>query len=155
MTQLEIERTVEKYKESCPTKVVALARELGIRVKRTNQWNDSVCGAIVKDPDGKFTIWTNGKHHENRRRFTVAHELAHFVLHRDAIGDGIEDDALFRSSLGGLIERQANAYAAELLMPMEQVQNCIKDGASSIEQLAACMRVSKTAMSIRLGIPWE
>lgn len=155
MTQLEIERTVEKHKESCPIKVVALARELGIRVKRTSQWDDSICGAIFKDSDGRFTIWTNAKHHENRRRFTVAHELAHFVLHRDAIGDGIEDDALFRSSLGGLIERQANAYAAELLMPMKQVQNCIKEGASSIEQLAACMRVSKTAMSIRLGIPWE
>ena len=155
MTQLEVERTVERHKKDCPLKIATLARDLGVGVKRTDQWDDSVCGAIVKDSNDKYTIWTNGKHPQNRRRFTVAHEIAHFVLHRDAIGDGIKDDVLFRSSLGGLIEAQANRYAAELLMPDEHIEKCIKDGASSIAELAACMRVSKTAMSIRLGVPWE
>ena len=155
MTQLEIEKAVERHKKECPVKIVDLARYLRIDVKRTSQWDENVSGAIVKDSSGKYTIWTNAKHHQNRRRFTVAHEIAHFVLHRDAIGDGIKDDALFRSTLGGLIESQANRYAAELLMPMKHIKNCIKEGASSIVELAASMRVSKTAMSIRLGVPWE
>ena len=155
MTQIEIERTVDRFKETGPVRVVALARALGINVKKTNQWDDATSGAIVKGADGAFTIWTNAKHSENRRRFTVAHEIAHFVLHRDAIGDGVHDDALFRSGLGGLLESQANRYAADLLMPWELVEKCIANGAGSIEELAASLRVSKTAMSIRLGIPWE
>ncbi len=155
MTQQEIEQTVDRYKESAPVKVVALAKELGIEVRKTNQWDNDTSGAIVKDANDRHTIWTNAKHPENRRRFTIAHEIAHFVLHRDVIGDGVRDDALFRSELGGILERQANAYAADLLMPWPLVEQCILGGAASIEELAASLRVSKTAMSIRLGIPWE
>ncbi len=155
MTQVEIERLVKRFKQSAPVDVVTLARALGINVMKTQQWDDSTSGAIVHDGDGRFTIWTNAKHAECRRRFTIAHEIAHFVLHRDAIGDGIRDDALFRSRLGGLLERQANRYAANLLMPSPLIKECIEDGAASIAELAAALRVSKTAMSIRLGVPWE
>ena len=155
MTQVEIESIVERFKKSVPVDVVALARALDIEVMKTWQWDDSTSGAIVRDTDGRFTIWTNAKHAENRRRFTIAHEIAHFVLHRDAIGDGIQDDALYRSTLGGLLERQANRYAAALLMPSPLIKQCVEDGATTIAGLAAALRVSKTAMSIRLGVPWE
>ena len=155
MTQVEIEELVSEFKQSTPVRGVALARELGLRVKRTKQWDLSVSGAIVRDQDGALTVWTNAKHPETRRRFTIAHEVVHFVRHRDAIGDGIRDDALFRSSLGGILERQANSYATDLLMPWNLVNQCFDEGTDSIEKLAAALRVSKTAMSIRLGIPWE
>ena len=155
MTQIEIEELVSGFKQSAPVRVVALARELGLRVMRTNQWDLTVSGAIVGNQDGAFTVWTNARHPEIRRRFTIAHEVAHYVLRRDAIGDGIRDDALFRSSLGGILERQASSYAADLLMPWNLVNQCFDEGADSIEKLAAALRVSKTAMSIRLGIPWE
>ncbi len=45
----------------------------------------------------------------DRRRFTMAHELGHLILHRD----GYED---------GQAEKQADRFAAELLMPADQIR---------------------------------
>ena len=149
-----IDRIVESHQRKVPVMVVPLANELGIRVRRTHKWNDNICGAIVNQ-NGWYTIWTNAKHHLNRRRFTVAHELAHYILHRDLIGDGVYDDAMFRSGLSGKVEREANRYAANLLMPWPLIRKCMKEGLNSVEDLAARFRVSRTAMSIQLGFPWE
>ena len=152
--QHKIEQIVEYHQRKVPVKVVALANALGIRVKRTSQWPDEICGAIVSK-DKRFTIWTNANHPATRRRFTIAHEIGHYVLHREHIGDGIRDDAMFRSKLNSLLESAANRYAAGLLMPWPLVVDAMEDGLDSIEKLATHFQVSKTAMSIRLGFPWE
>lgn len=59
-------------------------------------------------------IYVNKGHHVNRRRFTTAHEIAHFILHQDFIGDGIADDGLYRSKLSNAMEAQANKLAADI-----------------------------------------
>ena len=47
-----------------------------------------------------YAIFVNkGDRYKTRQRFTIAHKIAHFILHREAIGDGIVDDALYRSGL--------------------------------------------------------
>lgn len=33
-----------------------------------------------------------------RQRFTLAHELGHYMLHRTLIGDGLDDDRAYRST---------------------------------------------------------
>ncbi len=65
-----------------------------------------------------------------RKRFTLAHELGHYFLHKDKI-DGIhQDTVLFRDSnedkLG--IEYAANDFASELLLPTETFIQAIKNG---------------------------
>lgn len=54
--------------------------------KITNNWSekieyipDDLCGYIEKD-NNRITIYYNPNHHKNRKRFTIAHELAHFLL---------------------------------------------------------------------------
>ena len=59
----------------------------------------------------------------------------------------------YRSRLSGLLDRQANAYAAQILMPTDQIIKAIKDGAKTTKELAKKFRVSEAAMSIRIGIP--
>lgn len=58
-----------------------------------------------------------------RQRFTVAHELGHFILHRDEMGRFVADTKDLISEDGGEkaadMERQANRFAAELLMPTD------------------------------------
>lgn len=58
-----------------------------------------------------------------RRRFTAAHELGHFVLHRETMGRFRADtDETLQEADGALadqMEREANRFAAELLMPEE------------------------------------
>jgi IrrE N-terminal-like domain len=58
-----------------------------------------------------------------RRRFTAAHELGHFVLHRETMGRFRADtDATLCEADDGTadrMEREANRFAAELLIPAE------------------------------------
>jgi hypothetical protein len=62
-----------------------------------------------------------------RRRFTAAHELGHVVLHRATMGQfraDTEDSVLEAAGAGtsAVMEREANRFAAELLMPAEVCQ---------------------------------
>lgn len=85
----------------------------------------------------------------------VAHEVAHHVLHLDSIGDGITDDALYKSGLSNRQEAQANRLAADILMPWKLLDPLLDNGEANITELADIFLVSKSAMSIRLGVPYE
>jgi Zn-dependent peptidase ImmA (M78 family) len=114
---------------------------------------------IKKDADrggsSGYAIYVNDRHAATRRRFSIAHEIAHFALHRSLIGDGITDDALYRSKLSGPIETQANRMAADILMPWHLIRAATDSGLSSVEDLARHFEVSKSTMSIQLGVPFE
>lgn len=61
-----------------------------------------------------------------RLRFTCAHELAHWVLHKLYSGTG--DVAAYNGNVSsdeshGIIERQADTLASALLMPLPQIKN--------------------------------
>lgn len=153
---------IRRHQEKAPVQVAPIARELGLEVYRVSEWPDDLAGMIVRDEGAArsgYAIFVNAKHHEVRRRFTIAHEVAHFVLHRDLIGDGIEDDALYRSGLSSAVERQANRLAADILMPRHLIEAVIGEGrakADDVAGLARLFNVSKNAMSIQLlGAPYE
>jgi Zn-dependent peptidase ImmA (M78 family) len=82
-----------------------------------------------------------------RQRFTVAHEIGHFALgHQDAPRDA----GNFQSS-GDPRERQANRFAAELLMPASLVTQYYQNGlVNSVDDLASNFGVSRDAMGYRL-----
>lgn len=149
---------MHRHRRKAPVPVEAVARDLGIRVY-LGEWRENESGLIQKDPDlgGKsgYAIIINDAHAVTRQRFTIAHEIGHYVYHRERIGDGVTDDALYRSHLGGSRETQANRFAAWLLMPWNLVVEEIRNGAESVEELAEIFRVSKSAMSIRLQVPFE
>ncbi|MEI7560479.1 MAG: ImmA/IrrE family metallo-endopeptidase [Actinomycetes bacterium] len=74
-------------------------------------------GVILVD-EGELAKWPN------RKRFTMAHELAHWILHRDAPPSKETPRATIISSDGvrnddplPLAEAEANAFAAALLLP--------------------------------------
>lgn len=87
-----------------------------------------------------------------RYRFTIAHELGHWICH--AI-EGAEPAAVFCRAVDisevaeRSIEREANVFAAELLMPEPDVRVMWKEVAD-VEQLAARFDVSPSAMRWRL-----
>ena len=159
MTVTEYLRIAEKHTRAAPVNVVRLAYDLGLVVYETGDWPDNVSGMIRKDRKlgGKsgYAVIVNDKHCEARRRFTIAHEIGHFVLHSDLIGDGIGDDGLYRSHLRSARESEANRFAANLLMPAELIEKAAANGADTIADLARVFQVSRSAMSIRLGVPFE
>lgn len=148
---------IRKHQKNTPVQTVPIAKDLGIGVFRAKGWPNTLSGIIRKDPDSpdNYNIYVNAEHHERRRRFTIAHEIAHFVLHRDIIGDGISDDALYRSGLSNKIEAQANRLAADILMPWELLDPLLDGGTTDIDELSKAFNVSRSAMSIRLGVPYE
>jgi hypothetical protein len=101
---------IKKHQARLPVQVIDLANELGLKVYMVPNWPDDLSGMVRKNTDalGGFDIFVNQNHPEKRRRFTIAHEIAHVVLHPHLIGDGITDDALLRSGLSNELEAQAN-----------------------------------------------
>lgn len=109
------------------------------------------------------TIVVNLNHPPVRRRFTIAHEIGHYQLHRRS-----EDIPVFidravyhrKESVAGvdhLMEMQANAYAAGLLMPEALLDEYLEDHPlldlekpADIKTLAEEFEVSRPAMEFRL-----
>lgn len=134
-----------------PVDPVRIANELGIDVFEA-ALDPNTSGAIIKRPGEDPQIVLNRNDHANRQRFTCAHEIGHFVQRSDE-----PDDYEFVDLRGPLasagtdsVERYANAFAAALLMPAEEVKTRAKR-ADSIVELAYEFRVSQDAMTNRLA----
>ncbi|MEM6372654.1 MAG: ImmA/IrrE family metallo-endopeptidase [Pseudomonadota bacterium] len=148
---------IQRHQATAPVQTVTLASDLGLSVWHVPNWPDDLAGKIVRSADqggaSGYAIYVNKGHHVNRRRFTTAHEIAHFILHRQFIGDGLVDDGLYRSRLSNSMEAQANKLAADILMPRHLLNQQIANGVTTVAQLAAIFQVSESAMSIRVGAP--
>lgn len=112
----------------------------------------------ISNANGKFEIRINRNESRERQRYTLAHELAHFLLHRDRISDGttIKDNRLYRSGAPEQVEYEANRLAADLIMPEHMIARDVHrlNGFSledALEKLASEWQVSKSALEIRLS----
>lgn len=145
------------FQASAPVNLHGIANHLGVAVWEFSDLPQDVSGKIFRDRvfggQSGFSIGVNAREPYTRKRFTIAHELAHYILHRDAIGDGITDDPLYRSKLNSREEVEANKLAAEILMPYHLIQQLQHRGIRTTEELARELEVSGVAMKIRLGIP--
>jgi hypothetical protein len=145
--------------ETVPIKIGQMAAELGLRVTRSTSLPANISGLIrpATDTPSGFEILVNKYDTQERQRFTVAHEIGHYLLHRADIGSGIVDSVLYRSSLSSRKEVEANKVAANLVMPADKVAMELAnlgglDEPGIVEEMAALFKVSIPAMRIRLGV---
>lgn len=132
-----------------------LARHLNINVLE-HPFSDKISGVFFKK-EGKLFLGVNSKHHPHRQRFTLAHEIGHYILHsEDPLHYDLNlseegDRFLFRAeNVSSLEEIEANIFAAEILMPAKRVEELIDRGVLSIQELANKFNVSSGAMKYRL-----
>ncbi|MGI2125084.1 ImmA/IrrE family metallo-endopeptidase [Shewanella oncorhynchi] len=142
------------FHKDIPVKLGSIAKSFGIEVK-SSTLNAGISGEI-KHENGSYIIRVNRHDVKARQRFTLAHEIAHFLLHKELIGDGIVDDILYRSSLSDKMEAEANRLAADILMPMSYIHKKMAELSSlreeeRIEKIANLLEVSITALKFRLG----
>jgi Zn-dependent peptidase ImmA (M78 family) len=146
--------------------VDVIARNLGIEI-RLDKVDDGLSGFIVRDKESrKAIIGANKSHHPHRRRFTIAHELGHFLLHEGHIVHLDENRGAFRINLRNSEsasgedndEKEANLFAAELLMPAAFLQEDLlgKDldlleDSDFLSNLAKKYKVSVQALTFRLA----
>lgn len=142
------------HQQEFPIKVGEIAKNFGIIIKSATL-AAGISGQI-KETGGICTIRINRHDAKARQRFTLAHEIAHFLLHSDKLSDGITDDVLYRSSLSNELEQEANRLAADIIMPTKLIKESWANYSGlkveeKIEKLAKEADVSTTAIKIRLG----
>ena len=119
-------------------------------------WNSGE-GALVPNPDDEreWGIFVNPKARPERKRFTIAHELGHFILHRATQSSFNCDKESVYSGTDALklIEREADDFAGNLLMPGTILRDRL-DGKRIdfylLSALATEFGVSLESMCIRL-----
>ncbi len=121
--------------------VDAICERLGITLYRSPMGFDLgrvPSGAFLHHPEVGFSILVNLDMTPGRRRFTVAHELAHALFHSDK-------NRFVISQGRGLMERFADDFAAEFLMPAEGVRRFMEDIGlpSKIEEAAEAIHIQR------------
>ncbi len=111
----------------------------------TKELPDDISGILDLNNN---TITVEQRHSKERQHFTIAHEIAHFCLHKNQ--DSLfEDKIFFRGIDSNSIECQANNFAGELLMPKCEFLSQIKKGNKTIVGLAEYFGVSTLAIRVR------
>lgn len=152
---------VQHQQTKPPVRIERIAKDLGIEL-RSGDLRD-VSGVLVRN-DGSAIIGTNSTQSTQRQRFTIAHELGHFLLH-----EGIKEhvDRSYRvnfrsaesSQATNVEEIEANHFAASILMPKDMLdaRNAEEalDDDRMVADLATEFHVSRLAMSLRLANLYE
>lgn len=161
MTYIDPLSLVEIHRGQIPVPVFDILHKLGLGPV-FKPLDDNVSGWIERRPNDTYEIVINENHHRVRQRFTAAHELGHYIYHRDLLGNGVGDTKAYRQDGVSIAtnaailqshERQANSFAANLLMPVDAINALKRQGILSVEALATQLDVSQEAMRIRLGLP--
>jgi Zn-dependent peptidase ImmA (M78 family) len=111
-----------------PIDVDKIANLLGIQVSESpNPQQQDTIGKITLCEEKPALVWINPSEnaYAPRRRFTLAHEIGHFCMHRSTDRHEFIDDkrSMNRSeSYWNRFESEANRFAANLLMPKELVE---------------------------------
>ena len=128
----------------------AVAEHYGITIRRVDM-PSLQSGYLRHTIDEGWVIGVNCKHPKARQRFTLAHELGHYVMHRNDNGSTeFEDEIFFRATNMSPIEYAANAFAVTLLMPDERVRAAISAGERNLSTLAEKFAVSLEAMKYKV-----
>lgn len=148
---------IKDYMGKAPVDVEELVKTLGIDLHYA-YLDPDISGQIERVAEDKYRITVNAEDAKTRQRFTIAHELGHYLYHRPVIGDGVDDDRAYRSTQAGKYhnlnigpreEAEANRFAAALLMP-DTVIKSLREEKLSPAQMAEKLGVSRQALEIRL-----
>ena len=131
-----------------PVDIVTIVRQEGVWVYPIPFRDGRLAGAFKwVQPTGCKpcpVIVVNKRHSWKRQRFTIAHEFYHYL------NDLPHAEAKLSYKPGAPApERQANKFAAALLMPKDIVTKMMQDNLT-VAEIANTLAVSKTALEIRL-----
>jgi Zn-dependent peptidase ImmA (M78 family) len=131
-----------------PVDPVKIARDMGVEVYSAQLGNDT-WGLLVGQP-GSVDIYVDSDQPPNRFRFTVAHELGHYVTRRDEAEVGFVDKRSTEGQ-GDPNEVFANHFAGALLMPADVLQRLARAGLSDMKT-AQVLGVSLDALRYRKAL---
>jgi len=171
MSKRDIEKRAAQFLyrhgvSQAPTPIKELAEAEGLTIVEM-AFDSEMSGALIRS-HGSSGIVVNAAQHPNRKRFTIAHELAHYLLdHADKDEDHIDwKFTVIRrdgksSEASDIQEIEANTFAACLLMPSDFLRADLNDqigfngeadlDEAQIKAMAKRYRVSEMALRFRLA----
>lgn len=160
----EQKQMLSRYKSTFPVQVGKLAEELGLTVVSTTDLPHGMSGSISKEGD-RYVVYVNAAQPLRRQRFTIAHEIGHYLKHKSYLDQTDEilnpakkailnhkDGAA--AEMNDLEERRreyaADKFAGDLLMPEATFKDvwakaqCLKDVADffGVSDMAANVRAA-------------
>jgi Zn-dependent peptidase ImmA (M78 family) len=153
----------EQSIQGAPVPIFEIVKAMDLQLLEYNL-GEETSGVLVVE-NGRGSIGYNPKDSYTRRRFTVAHEMGHYVLHSNANELFVDNFFLIKFRKNNIYtkeeysqEQEANAFAAALLMPEDFINKELLnkdvsnvDEGDFIEMLARKFEVSVAAMSFRLA----
>lgn len=137
-----------------PVDLRVIAEKLGLAYEEVDYFPDDVEALIVPMEDRTVAV-VNKNFPENRRRFSLAHELCHHYLHKDRSifedADTIDSSDLLELEVANKdpFEAEADIFAGELLMPLFMLKRHYKPGFTAGD-IARIFEVSESAASVAL-----
>lgn len=147
---------LEFIQDQFPVDIFSLITRLGIHLRFSSL--GELSGALIRDSDENGLICgiiINSDQPEERMRFSAAHELAHSIL-----GHSPQEVRIYSHKGRNFdpMEKDADAFAADLLMPELKVKECVSESGESIRltaldvfELSQDFYVSYQAMIYRLS----
>ncbi len=149
------------------TDVHEIARRLNIEILEgefRDNFGRNISGLMkVSGKNGKPIIAVKSSDSEERKRFTIAHEIGHFVLHGNELShvDSDLEAVIYRDKSSAMAtntkEIQANQFAAELLMPTDEIKTLMlkkqksgEDITKTITEISENYKVSSLAATIKV-----
>jgi len=138
--------------------VIELANNYNVNVFSTTDMDVPSLIAFDKDSNA-YEIYVNSKESRERQRFSIAHELAHFIKHKEKIQEFGVVGRQNIHSLSAREENEADSLAAEILMPESSVRDFMvlngivtecKIGDDIVKKFVKAFDVSLPAGAIRL-----
>jgi predicted transcriptional regulator len=130
-----------------------------IRMQSMVELTDASSGSIRVEPDGSFEIMVAAHTGPARDRFTIAHELGHYVLHflwPKHQGRPVASGLQAKRYGTGRVEWEANWFAAGFLMPRDSFKAAFAELDGNLASISSRFAVSMEAARVRaeaLGLP--
>ncbi|MBW2364284.1 MAG: ImmA/IrrE family metallo-endopeptidase [Deltaproteobacteria bacterium] len=119
--------------------IIDIAKYLGFHIENLNSMADHHSAIIYPD---NMLIGLNKNHHEHRQRFSLGHELGHYLLkHPPEFELPLEEIKI--------CNREADEFSGELLVPLESLKRSLNH-TKSISDLTHLFNVSQEVITIRL-----
>lgn len=111
--------------------MISVVEKIGGRICEENDFDNSYDGSIKKSGENSFLIRISRNQNEQRKNFTIAHELGHLFLHmgyrtNEEVWES-QGEKEYRRFGTTEQEYQANEFAAALLMPVKEYKEVINE----------------------------
>lgn len=145
----EIANSLREELKFVPTEADALdnlIKQLGGKIFNNIDFSDKSIGSMATI-DKKFEIGIQVYEYKTRRRFTIAHELGHYVLH--SLFQNNKPIKAYRNYCSEAAEYEANKFAANFLMPKDLFKQEFNKAKKVLSVLSTKFHVSEQAATIR------